>query len=93
MAIAAATNKNKRAAKSKESVVREPTLWQPPPAKRPDIFMTLPPELRNIIYEDVLSDTLPISVHPARKVPTALGGTAVHLEGTASAASLASYPQ
>ncbi|KAK5733645.1 hypothetical protein LTR17_009498 [Elasticomyces elasticus] len=67
------TKKKKHAAKSKGSVAPEPTAWQPPPAKRPDIFMTLPPELRNIIYEDVLSDTLPISVHPARKVPTAWG--------------------
>ncbi|KAK5680368.1 hypothetical protein LTS10_007295 [Elasticomyces elasticus] len=34
---------------------RDTSKWRPPPAKRPDILMTLPPELRNIIYEHALA--------------------------------------
>ncbi|KAK4902777.1 hypothetical protein LTR27_000716 [Elasticomyces elasticus] len=42
-------------------VAPNPAVWEPPPAKRPDIFMTLPPELRNQIYEDVLTESHPIA--------------------------------
>ncbi|KAK3619702.1 hypothetical protein LTR56_023853 [Elasticomyces elasticus] len=55
MADANAIKLEKRYAKRKKPVVRKPAKWCPPPAKRPNIFMTLPPELRNVIYEDVLS--------------------------------------
>ncbi|TKA81371.1 hypothetical protein B0A55_02072 [Friedmanniomyces simplex] len=34
--------------------------WQPPPAKRSNSLMTLPAELRNHVYEDVLVDSRPI---------------------------------
>ncbi|KAK0336000.1 hypothetical protein LTR91_019827 [Friedmanniomyces endolithicus] len=43
----------KGATKGRERLA-EPAQWRPPPAKRPNILMTLPPELRNIIYEAVL---------------------------------------
>ncbi|KAK4956602.1 hypothetical protein LTR10_006129 [Elasticomyces elasticus] len=55
MADANAIKLEKRYAKRKKPVVRKPAKWCPPPAKRANILMTLPPELRNIIYEDVLA--------------------------------------
>ncbi|KAK4956601.1 hypothetical protein LTR10_006128 [Elasticomyces elasticus] len=74
MADANTTKKKKRAVKSKKAVPLEPVEWQPPPAKRPDIFMTLPPELRNVIYADVLKDKSPITMLPADLAGTDYNG-------------------
>ncbi|KAK5698132.1 hypothetical protein LTR97_007092 [Elasticomyces elasticus] len=65
MTTTTSRDKKKAGSKSKKSVAPEPTVWQPPPAKRPDIFMTLPPELRNVIYADVLKEMSLITLLPA----------------------------
>ncbi|KAK5739272.1 hypothetical protein LTR17_005378 [Elasticomyces elasticus] len=54
MADATTTKKKKRTAKSKKAIPLEPAEWQPPPARTPNILMTLPPELRNMIFEEAL---------------------------------------
>ncbi|KAK4902778.1 hypothetical protein LTR27_000717 [Elasticomyces elasticus] len=60
MADASAIRLEKRLAKrNKSGALAAP--WQPPPAKRVNILMTLPPELRNIIYKDVLARKLTFS--------------------------------
>ncbi|KAK5733646.1 hypothetical protein LTR17_009499 [Elasticomyces elasticus] len=58
----------KRLAKRKKPIVLKEAKWCPPPAKRVDILMTLPPELRNIIYEDVLArkQTFSFELHTRR---------------------------
>ncbi|KAK6400498.1 hypothetical protein LTR81_024249 [Elasticomyces elasticus] len=64
MAATAAVKKKKGATRGKKPTPVESTIWQPPPAHRPDILMTLPPELRNQIYLEVLEAKFPIAMHP-----------------------------
>ncbi|KAK1816627.1 hypothetical protein LTR12_008991 [Friedmanniomyces endolithicus] len=54
----------------------QPGIWHPLPAQRPNILMTLPAELRNVIYEALLVRSEPIKIncvkHPRWRDPRLL---------------------
>ncbi|KAK5125766.1 hypothetical protein LTR85_012042 [Meristemomyces frigidus] len=50
---------------------REPDIWTPPSPKpdSPDLFMTLPPELRNVVYAQVVPTDVYTHISTTRSTP------------------------